>query len=241
MGVTIGDLYSADELQFRDPFDAKAEHLSDRQDQETIVKTNELSCLMQVASTNASLVDRVSDEIPTDPLIQEMQEKLEEIETLCQKLPNVETSYIVKVQQIVGLLLAQLNRISQKDRDQIDSMKKKFYGATEDSAEQLRGSGWNDFKFALMGLGASLLQFSPYASDQLIGKTLAEQFFPSLGRLWGNDMQARMRMADAVANMVLQEYSAKTSKGQSDSSNKQEIIGILDKVLQALREAARSG
>lgn len=253
---TVGDDYDLD--CFSNWKSDTTIRLSDREDEETVTKTKSLPMPKTFPLSNKSLLGRVTEgpieEIQTSndplPIDADIVEQLKEIdpehfqavEKAILENAQPDTNYMIKIRNLIAQILVQLNKIAEKDRTQIDEMKTKYKNSTLEAANLQRDLGWNGLKFSGVALAASFLQFlSPHQSDREIVNIFAKECCPKLGDMFGSSIQANMHQSNSLANLVLQEYTAKTQKGQSDSSNKQELIGILDKVLQSVKEAARAG
>lgn len=179
----------------------------------------------------SSLPDRVKEDKPAYTLAQLQEVLLEQ--------PN----YLNEIRVTIAKILVQMNRISEKDRTQIDEMKKKYETAYKNSAGLTRQIAWNGLVFSGIALIPLVLHAAPGADafDREMANAFASQVIPGGGRMWNAAHEADQKKADSLANLLLQEYSAKTAKGSSESSSKQELIGILDKAVSALKEAARAG
>lgn len=153
--------------------------------------------------------------------------------------PQEELSYSSKLNELVAKILAQLNKISQKDRIQIEKLKTEYKNLSEQTVSSQRNLGSLEFKVALVAMGTSILYISPYQDDQFIAKTLVEQFIPGAGNLYKSAVNADLQKSSSMAQLTLQEYTNKASKGQSDASSKQEFIGILTEAYRSLKEAAQ--
>jgi hypothetical protein len=160
---------------------------------------------------------------------------------LLQEVLLEEPSYLQNISNLVAKILKQLSDIGEKDRKQIDEMKKKYETTYKQSAGLVKDIAWNDMLFSGFALIPLVLSFSPNQFDKDMGGRLAADFVPGLGRMYNSGSQADMRKADALAQLLMQEYGAKTSKSSSEGNNKQEITNMLDKAVSALKDAARAG
>lgn len=151
-----------------------------------------------------------------------------------------ETNYIIKVQNLVAKILMQLNRISEKDRVQIDALKVKYQKTTADAANYTRNLGRSTFAFSILSLGASFTALSQDQTHRVIGETLTREFCPKLGELFGSKIHSDKYQAESLAQLTLNEYSSKTQKSSSDANSKQEVLNILDKVMESLKRAAQA-
>lgn len=217
--------------------------LNEREDAATIKKTQTLP-LPGPQFTDASLVDRVTQ----SPTLAEQLEEIEPehfaaVETALTENPSPELNYINQVVTLVALILAQLNRIAEKDRVQIDGIKANYQKATQESADLIRALGSHGLKFSALTMACALLPYlSPHASDREIGGIFVREVCPKLGELFGGSlMQSDMKKADALASLLISEYSAKTQKSGAEANNRQELTAILQQTLTGLKEAARAG
>lgn len=225
-------------------------NLADREDEKTVRKTQLVSdSIPKKMLTNTTLIGReiTEGEVQDPPLIDQLKEIDHEhfvaVEKALTEPTSFEPNYIIRVQNLVGQILVQLNRIAEKDRVQIEGMKSKYQRSTQQVANSLRALGSHGLQFSMLVFGASFLQFlSPYQSDRKIANIFAKEVCPKLGNLFGGaTIQINKYQAESIANLVLQEYSAKTQKGGSDANTKQEITSILDKILESLKRAAQAG
>lgn len=211
--------------------------LSERADQLTIRKAQGLPITPPLNfESSPSLEGRVEKFAPSlDP------RHFENIEKSLKENP-LPANYLVEVQNLVGLILAQLNRIGEKDRHQMEELKTQYKRCTAESASLQRELGSHNWHFALISFAASFLQFaSPHQADREIANIIARECCPKLGDWYGSGINANMNQTTARGSLTLAEYQAKSNKGSSDSGNKQELIDILNKILQSLRDAARAG
>lgn len=238
--VTLDDLEES-EVRFGSRMDETTIHMKERVDAATIEKTATIK-MPETPMPTKPISSAVTHTRVEDEEMQVLREQLEEIQDILVNNPPVaEPNYLIKVRILVAQMLEQLNRISEKDRDQVQEMKKKYKEATQEVADQTRALGWNELKFSALTLVSSLTNLIPNEVDRNILGTLGKDVMPKIGGVFSSNIQSSMKKADAMANLVLQEYSAKTSKSGSDASSKQEIIRLLDEVLQSLKSAARSG
>ncbi len=229
--------------------------INQREDASTIKKTQHFQPpVLETGSPSPSLINRVSlgeveraetaSTIIANQLSGIDSEHFQAVEKAITNGENREpdTNYIIKVQCLVAQILAQLNRISEKDRTQIDQLKSKYKSKALEAADLQRTLGAHGLKFSLVALGASFLQFTtPFQSDRDILNILTREVCPKVGDLFGSSIQADMGQANSISSLLINEYQAKTSKGSSDASSKQEIISILEKALESLKRAASAG
>lgn len=163
------------------------------------------------------------------------------VEQAIEETEELDTSYLIQIRELIAEILMQLNRISQTQSEETREIKNKYKTSTYDAAAMQRELGWHGLKFAGIAMTASLLCLSQNAADREIAGIFAREFCPKLGDMFGSSIQANMNQTNSLAQLILQEYTAKTQQKQSDSSSKQELIGILTNVLQSLKESARPG
>lgn len=247
--ITDDDRYGSD---YR--FDSLASHgsrihLSAREDQTTIEKTKSLQMPdMTKFSSSVSLAERVSagaiEESPKSivQLLEEIPpEHFAAVEQAITDNVEPDQNFMLKVQVLVAQILAQLNRISENDREKIEKLKTKYRNTTLEAANLQRELGTKGLFFAGVSFAASFLRLAHNQDDKAIADVFAGQLCPRFGEMFQASTQADKDQASNLANLLLQEYQAKTNKGSSDSANKQEITGMLEKALRLLEAAARSG
>ena len=149
-----------------------------------------------------------------------------------------EVNFMIRVRKVVAEILAQLNKISEKDRFQMEDMKQKYRKSSQESADLQRTLGNAGLIISVVGFGVLLSQFGfKNPADREVMKFLSEQC-PHIGGMFTSRYQSSQKEADALSQLMLAEYNAKTSKSQSESSSKQEITSLLDKVLESMKRAA---
>lgn len=154
--------------------------------------------------------------------------------------PPIEANYLIKVRNLVAQILAQLSRIAEKDRTQIDDIKTKYRDATKEYVRLQRELGNNGLHCTVVALAASFLQFvSPHQTDREIINLFAKEGSRTLGEMFGHVIQSKMRIADSVTSLAINEYAAKSQRG-NDANNRQEVIDLLTKVLESLKRAAQT-
>lgn len=219
--------------------------LNERADADTISKVKSLPIPCDVPQMTAANLDgRVSNARtqPNDLVLHE----LENFGTSAAALTppessDKEASYAFQIRTLIAKILVQLNRISQKDRDQINKLKIEYKRLTKETAGFQRQLGRNNLFFAVATLGVSLFQIAENPVDKNVAKMFAEHVCPKVGEMFGSGIQANTTHSMNLSNLLLQEYQSKSSKGQSDSSNKQELTQMLDRALNGLTQAARAG
>lgn len=208
--------------------------LDEREDAETIRKTKSLDLPDPQPLSSKPLTGRVT-EGNVEPA--KKATSLEQLQEILLEQP----SYLVNIRNSVAQILAQLSRIAEKDRTQIDEMKKKYENSYKLSAGLVKDLGWDGLIISSIALVPLFLVTSPHQFDREMGNQFATQFIPSIGRIFTSSKDSDIKKADALSGLIIQEYSAKTSKSQSESGSKQEITSLLEKVVSALKEAARAG
>lgn len=216
-----------------------------REDAETIEKVQAIAIPTNPPLITTTLAGRV-----TDAAQQQAQDwMLEQLETFDPTAAtitppesnDVEANYMFQIRSLIAQILVQLNRISQKDRDQIEKLKGEYKKLTQETASLQKQIGTNNLMFSVITLGAAFFQIAENPIDRQFAKIFAENVCPRLGEMFASDIQANTTRSMNLANLLLQEYTAKTQKGQADSSNKQEMIQLLDRALNGLSQAARAG
>lgn len=223
--------------------------LAEREDGSSIAKTLSLNPsrkLWNPPFSKTSLQGRVSAGEPgKHPLLEEMRqiepEHLNAIDKILSQNDSIEPNYLIKIQNLVGQILVQLNKIAEKDRTQIEDLKLKYKNAIKDSADKLRELGSHGFKFSMIAMAGVCCQFlSPYQEDRDILAYFAKEGIRGIGDVFGNQIQSDMKKVEGLSSLLYAEYQAKTQKGQSDAGSKQEVIALLDKVLESLKRAAQA-
>jgi hypothetical protein len=223
---------------------------SDCKDQATIEKTRSIAIpdLTKFASS-ASLLERVVSG-PIEETPKSIAQQLEEIDsehfTAVEQAinDNVEPdqNFMVRVQCLVAQILAQLNRIAENDREKIEKLKTKYRNTTLEAANLQRDLGKKGLMFAGIAFAAAFLRFASRNEDDMkFAEIFSNHLCPKLGEMFTDGIRGDMTQANGLSSLLLQEYQAKTNKGSSDSANKQEITGMLEKALRLLEAAARSG
>jgi hypothetical protein len=200
--------------------------------------------------TDKALVDRA---ILKEPVIDfdEAKQNFSALETqLNEEITKIDPNsseapmrnYLMHLQEVVGKFLALLGEISQKSSSEIEKIKVEYQKATKDSAGLQIDLGSQGLKFALGSLGVSVLSlFSPHDSDRNIAKVFAETVLPGIRGMFDSGLQAPMQEANNKASIKLQDYSAKTSQKQENSSKSQDVLEALKSAYELLRTAARAG
>jgi hypothetical protein len=159
------------------------------------------------------------------------------IKSVLRDQPN----YLDEIRTCVANYMALLTRSNALDRKQIDRMKTEYEQAYLTSAGLTRKIARDGLIFSGVALLPALLFLSPNGFDREMGGLFAREVCPKFGEMWNSAAHSDMKKADSLASLVIQEYSAKTAKSSSEANARQEITALLDKILSALKEAARTG
>lgn len=168
-------------------------------------------------------------------------EHFQEVEQAIVNGTEAEPNYINEINALIGKILVQLNRISQKNNLQINDMKIKYKDLTSRSAVLQRELAKHNLMFSFISLGVACFQMAEDPLDKHVAKMFADNICPNLGAMFGASIQSNQQKTNALSQLVLYEYQAKTQKGQSDSSSKQELTQTLQRVLDGLTQASRAG
>lgn len=156
-----------------------------------------------------------------------------------QLVPTVKCNYMARLNRVVANGMRQATDFSQMDKKESANLKREIKKLAKDSADWTRSSGNFGIGFAVLGLASSVCYLSPHKSDHQIGGLFGSTFCPKLGEWQGARLNAKIREADSLSQLSQSEFSAKSTKGQNDTS-KQELKDILDKAYDSIRAAARS-
>lgn len=236
---------------------------SDREDGLTIEKVSQIlgrTSLSPASFSSCSLEARVSKgavhsapEIAAPTITEEEAEAIaEEYKKLNEVAKEIEekgatssdlssdANFLVQLREIVARMLVQISRDSEQNRQSIDSMKSKYRLYTQEGANLTRELGKSGLKFSLIAFGTLMGQFLPFFNDADKGvvKFFSEQVIPQIGNMSGSTIQGRQKIADSMAQLILAEYNAKSSK--PPEANKQEFTNLLDKAFQVQTSAARA-
>ncbi len=162
----------------------------------------------------------------------------QELARLQENAAPEEVNFLIKIREVIGKILAQFSEISEKDRFQTEDMKLKYRKSSQDAADLQRSLGNAGLWIAGIGFAVLLSQFGfKNPADREVMKFLSEQC-PNIGGMFTSRYQASQKESDALSSLMLAEYNAKTSKTQSETSSKQEIVSLLDKALESMKRAA---
>jgi len=221
-----------------------------REDAESIQKAQKISQshLSSKETSSSSLEGRISLNSPELVTMNHPAMATENLQAIENEFTRLEANpepgevnFLIKVREVIAGILAQLSEISQSDRSQTERTKLAFKEASNDAANLTRKLGNAGLCIAGIGFAVLLSQFGfKNPADREVMKFLSEQC-PNIGGMFTSRYQATQKEADALAQLMLAEYNAKTSKTQSESSSKQEIINLLDKVLESMKRAASAG
>lgn len=180
------------------------------------------------SSPSSSLTGRVTESKKPIPLQEIMQ-------TLSEQ-PN----YLNELREAIALVLAQISRISEKDKAQIEELKKNYTQTYETSAGLTQQIAWNGLLWSGFALVPLLLLTSGNPLDRDVGTACAREFVPKLGEMWNSHLPAQKARTDGYGAVLNQEWSAKSGKMSSDGNNKDQIINLLNTAINNVKEAARS-
>lgn len=161
------------------------------------------------------------------------------------ELPSLDdVNFVVRVRELVAQLLAQLSRISENDRKQVETLKKEYRTSAQKAADMQVNMGWSGVAVAALAFAVNLSQFmisnpnvNTQRTDREIIQFLAGQI-PNAGALFRDRYQAKQMEFGAVRDLRNQEIQMKNSKTQSESGSKQEILQLLTTALQLLKGAS---
>lgn len=234
-------------------FDSKI-YLSDREDEETIRKTKSLDFRSITTpftnSTPSSLIGRVEKKetdaevlSPKEQLLAMDPEELLAIEKELVELKNnpAEPNYLIRVQMLIGKILAQFIRISEKERVQKEDQKEKYNTSNKEWGNLQREVGDRGLNFTWIALGLMVSQFLLPQNDQAIVSFLADRGCKNLSDMFNTETQSKQRQVEGISQLAMAEINAMMNKGSSDASTKQEFINLLDKIYESLKRAAQAG
>lgn len=225
-------------------------HLKDRLDEPTIRKTQAIG--METIGTpsrpSSSLVEKevqvVDDPIPPSPeeVVRAMDpEELRAFDQALESPVTLEPNYLIRIQTLIGQILAQFSRLAEKERIQKEEQKAKITTASREWGKLQEEMGDRGFKFAWVSLGLMCSQFLVPDSDQQFLKFLSEEGCKNLVGMFNSETQSRQKMVDTVSALANTEITAMMNKGSSDASAKQEFINVLEKANESLKRAAQAG
>lgn len=183
--------------------------------------------------------DVPSEEVEsTAPLEEQMNEIVELLDDLKTTPPG--PNYWIKIQTVVGKMLAMHIRLAEKERVQKDEQKAKFNKSNKEWGNFQREIGDRGFNFTWIALGVMALQFVAPESDKQFVAYIAKEGCQNIANMLNSDTQSKQQMVRAASELAMAEINAMMNKGSSDSSSKQEQISLLDKTGDAFRRAAQS-
>ncbi len=228
-----------------DTFGVAPIHFSKAADGETIQKVMGLE-IPQHNVLARPLTGRVT---PKDSIAAVLEKQLEQLspeefdqlEDALVENPDKGANYIVRLQALIAAILAQLQQLSEKDKDKISTLEKEYKVDTLWATDAQRSLGWSGLAFGGLRLGLSLLQMSGDDLDEAIFKPLVDHGCPGIQSIWDSRLQAKQTSAGNSASLKLNKYQMLTNAEQNKSSDKQQVSGIFDKALRNLESASRSG
>lgn len=216
---------------------------------QTAIKAKSLPIpfLPKVMTPSPSLIGRVTEGPVSAPTIakdlQALDDELATIQQSVNQAPSEDLNYIARIRNLIAEIMVQLNDIAAKDRKQIEEMEANYKKHTLNSGALQKEIGWNGFVFSIIALSVSFgtaTMPQDYAYKEFLN-VFASKCIPEGGNLVGAGKQAKMQQETSLASLILQKHSNKTQQGQSESSFKQMIEGMLQEVYRKLAEAARAG
>ncbi len=169
-------------------------------------------------------------------------EEFDTLEEVFVENPEPQGNYVIRLQNLVAAILAQLQQISDKDKEKINQLEKEYKLSTLSAANLQRELGWSGLKFAAICFGASFLQFlSPHQSDRDIAMLFADKVCPKFGEMWNADLNAKFTSANNSCTLKMNKYNLLANAEQSKANDKQQVSGIFDKALRNLESATRFG
>lgn len=153
-------------------------------------------------------------------------------------------NFYLKLQQVVELMLNMHVRLGEKERIQKDGEKRKFNQSNQEWGKLQRETGDRGLNFTWIALGLMLIPvILPGANqtDKEFANFFAREGCTNIANMFNSDTQSKQQMVRAVSELAMAEINAMMNKGSSDSSSKEQVIGILEKASQSYTQAARAG
>ncbi len=146
-------------------------------------------------------------------------------------------SYMVELQMVISEIMIELNRVAQTDRVKTEQLKNQYQTLTHERAGLTITLSNRELATAIVSFAASLIQVKLTNPAYIeIAKTFATQVCPAVGGIFASSVRADSDKVANLAQLVLQEYTAKSQSGQNGSQQKQELLATLREALQAFRE-----
>ncbi|MGB7978348.1 MAG: hypothetical protein WCF19_04215 [Chlamydiales bacterium] len=218
-------------------------HVNNREDKETVTKMQEVSLPAMKAgvSTGAS----ISLEAPLSLKEQIMAFDLDMVKAIDEELgklnaAKIEPNYFLKLEQaVVAMLMLQI-QINNHDRVKKEAYELKVSTSTKKWGECQKEIGDRGLNFTWITLGVMALQFVAPQNDQPFIKYFAEHGCTNISNMFNGETQSKQKIVDTVSQLAMAEINAQMNKGSSDSSSKQEVLSLLEKMTEVMRRAAQA-
>ncbi len=150
------------------------------------------------------------------------------------------SNFMRRLAGLVADIYATFSQISQKDRQEITHLEKKYTIATMSSADATRAQGKAALATAIVGLVVLAVSTAiQNPNDQLFVQKMSDQA-PQLGQLFSSQYSATQKGYDGVAGIQYQKLQDKSSRAQSDGNLKETFAQVLQAEIQRLRSASAS-
>lgn len=153
--------------------------------------------------------------------------------------PASDSNFVTRVRELVSRILSQLSRISDNDRTQVERLKHDSRAASKNVADMYLNMGNTAPWVAGISFAISLSQFmipNPNASKMV--EFLAGHVVPKGGDFTMSRYQAKQAEYSGIRDLANSEISNKTSKTQSESGSKNEVLQLLNSTLEVLKRAS---
>ncbi len=245
------DAISDDEIA---PFEAGGTvHISKCEGRLTIEKTKHLEIPTPEKGTSPSPEGRVTVEAAGVPSDIELQEMLSEqlplmdpstVDALEEQLdlpPNSAQNYMSRLNGIIAAILAQLQRVSEKDKAKTEQLKKEYKANTLTAVGLQRQLGSSGLKYAFLTFAVSFLQLLPNETDKSIANVFGNQICTKLGDMASYGIQGGLTDKNNSAQLLMNDLNNLTNQTQSQSNSKQEMTGVLDRAQRLFQVATQGG
>lgn len=217
--------------------------------QNTILKTKSIDLPRETGQANLepqSLVGRVEKEADLsleDQLLRMDPESLRAIEQELVKGQNdpPEPYYQIALQQAIEKMLDLHIKMSKEESSRKNDQKGKYTKSNKEWGVYQKELGDRGLNFTWVALGLMASQFLLPEADREFVSFLSKEGCTNLASMFNAETQTRQRLVEAVAQLALAEINAMMNKGSSDSSSKQEILNLLEKLYELLKRAAQTG
>jgi len=173
------------------------------------------------------------------PVSPELDTIKSELKALAEPITD-EPNYMIRLQNLIGLLLSQLIKISNHERSQKEELQNKV---------TKEGTKWGEIQVQLGNrqFFTTFLSFGLQASQYLFINQQDRDIVSGLAKDAGNNfmsmvnsgLQASQKQIDVRTNLLNTKINDIMTKGQSDSSNKSEMIQFLKTLYESLQQASR--